>query len=168
MINLLPVEKKNEPAYQRWVKFGSIVVLVCYIVVTAGWLGYWLFLSGREVKVSAQVESLTSQVRQLSEREKLLRLEFLRAKNIEQILASRSDVAALLTKILSISDTIELVGWEYPGQGILLVTAKGTNAQKLEEYLEKLKGEMKDAHLVKLIWSGSTGWEAEISVGALK
>ena len=75
MINLLPKKEEINTVniVKHWLVLGSSVILAIYLVVVAGVLGYWTYLSFQDSSLTAEVAKLSTEINKFASLEATVR-----------------------------------------------------------------------------------------------
>lgn len=161
MINLLPKKEEGDKVniIKHWLILGTSVTLALYLIIIAGVLGYWTYLSFQDTSLTAEVASLSGQINKFATLEATVRQIDLRQKSIDKILKTRKPVAKTIAKINIRPSKVSILGWDGT-----IITASGQNASDIEEYTQLLKKSFAEVNIDSLTQKGSSSWDASIIV----
>ena len=161
MINLLPKKEEINTVniVKHWLVLGSSVILAIYLVVVAGVLGYWTYLSFQDSSLTAEVAKLSTEINKFASLEVTVRQIDLRQKSIDKILKTRKPVAKTVAKINIRPSSVSILGWDGT-----IITTIGQNSTDIEEYSNLLKKSFDNVVIDSLTQKGSSNWDAGIIV----
>lgn len=160
------VAKSEESAriakIRRLVKSVTTIVLVGYIVVVAGLVGWWGYISNREKKVSIEMESLTVKVATKSEVEVAMKKLADRTKIVSEFLDGRVEVAADVG-VLSGSELV-VSEWTYEaGSGGQSTVVGPSEVEKIENFVNYLEDSYNNVSLENISWRNGIGWTGKVN-----
>jgi hypothetical protein len=142
-INLLPVKKVASKEQQVIAKLGLWIgaVVVIYVLIVGGILGYGLFLSYQKDNVIKKNKVLESEIKTLNKREFLVLALKARVKEITTTINNRSNYTQIIEKLDSLATNgVKYISFEF-SKSKLLVTGQATNAVLAGNYFDNLKKE---------------------------
>lgn len=170
MINFVKPKSEESPVLVKWrrlVKMITTVVVVAWVVASAGVLGWWVFVKAKTVAVSTELQSLLIQTAAKSEEEILVRKLDLRSKAVNDFLANRGDILQKLDVLQQATPAASI--WKFSrADDIQTVTLPVKNVAQVDDYLTVLKNKYTSVKLESLVKTDATGWTAEISMGGLQ
>lgn len=164
-INLLPKDKqpvRGLASIRHWAVLATSIALVLYLVVTAAFLGWWLFLATQDSLTTSQISKVEEQIRQISATEALVREAGKRAELIQGFLGSRVDVASVAASI-NPTEQVSVVNYSY-SQGLQSLTASVTQLSEMEKYTERLKTLYPNIINTSVTNTGSPTWSLVIKL----
>jgi hypothetical protein len=159
MINFVSKDEKRQQiisGIRRTVITVSSLVLLVYVVIMAGVLGWTLFWSAKETKSNGDIESLNTQIKNYSETEAVVRKLETRAKVVDDFLTGRgnaSDAAAVI-----IDEGFPIIDWEYNLGGVQSVQVSATSPAQLKVYADYLEQYYNVVQPDEVAWTIKDGW----------
>lgn len=168
MINFaLKTEKGNEnlDKIRRLVVTGTTIVLVLYLIGTAGFLGWGAYWSRREIRASAAFEQLSAEVGGFAEQEITVRKLADRLKEMQKFLDGRGDLIGLSQA--TTGENIRVIGWIYEG-GKVKASVSSSDPQNVRTFTDSMMSKFSGVQLDSLVWGPTTGWVGNIGLKGLK
>ena len=138
MINLLVRDKglaEIEQKYKGRVQAVTVAVAVGYLLAVAASAGWWVWVTGRNVKAVKERDKLIQQLGQQAATEAVVRQAAARVEIVESALAGPKWGPVLARALQEAQKQgLEIVGWQERG-----VTVRGTNLQTLESFANGLE-----------------------------
>jgi hypothetical protein len=142
-INLLPVKKVASQEQKIIAKLGLWIgiVVVVYILIVGGILGYGLFLTYQKDNVVKKNTELESQIKTLNKKEFLVLALKARVKEITTTISDRSNYTQIIDQLDSLATNgVKYSSFEF-SKSKLLVSGQATNAVLAGNYFDNLKKE---------------------------
>lgn len=169
-INLL--DKKHEESkslaqIRHLSKFITTIVLVCYVVGSAGFLGWTVYQSAKTVRVSNELENLTGEVTSRAKEEVFVRKLDAKATDTINFLAARPKIVEMADVL--IKSEIEPKGWAFDvATGIQRIEAVGSSSADINVFVDYMTQSYPQVKLEKLAFTQLDGWVGTVVVsGAL-
>lgn len=145
----------------------TTTALVVYIVVTAGFLGWWWYTSFQRGRANEELEGLLNQVTAMSQQEAVARRLASKAASVTSYLDSRwemgSEAQFYSTAVLM------PVAWDYDGaEGVASLTVNAGQAAQIDEFVNSLAPRYTRVRLMSINWTPETGWVGTVAVGGKK
>ncbi len=136
MINLLPKKEETDKVniIKHWLVLGSSVTLAIYLIIVAGTLGYWTYLSFQDTALTSEVATLSTQINKFASLEATVRQVDARQKSIDKILKTRKVFSKTLAKINTRPAGVSVLGWNAD-----TISVTGSDLSRIEEYASLLK-----------------------------
>lgn len=136
MINLLPKKEETDKVniIKHWLVLGSSVTLAIYLIIVAGTLGYWTYLSFQDTALTSEVATLSTQINKFASLEATVRQIDARQKSIDKILKTRKVFSKTLAKINTRPSGVTVLGWNAD-----TISVTGSDLARIEEYASLLK-----------------------------
>lgn len=170
MINFVKPKSEESPVIVKWrklIKMITTVVLVAWVVLSAGVLGWWVFVKAKTAAVSNELQSLLVQTAAKSEEEVLVRKLDLRSKSVSDFLANRGDILEKLDVLQQATPAASI--WKFSlADDKQNITVPAKSVTQVDDYLTVLKNKYSSVKLESLARTDTTGWIAEISMGGLQ
>jgi hypothetical protein len=164
-INLLPKDKQVAgPMFvaKHWTVMLTSVVLVIYLVVMAGVIGWWLFLTTQDKLTTSKIAETEDMIRQAKVTESLVWETGNRAGLIQSFLSTRVGMASVAATILPVENVV-IAGYKY-SENAKSITAVVSDLSELEKYTTRLKKTFPKVTSVTVANDGSSSWKAEINL----
>ncbi len=165
-INLLPKKSLDEgklTTIKKWVKLVTSIVLIVYIVVAAGIVGWWLFVASVDSVTARQKAELETEIKQNSTVEALLRQADLRQQLITSFLAEKKSLASVATKISPQAEELAIESWKHTAT-VNILTARFEKVEAMEKYTERLKSDFPDIKINELTGKLLANWVSDIKL----
>ena len=140
----------------------TTVILVGYVIVASGFLGWWGYLSRKEVKVSEESRELKSKIAAKSSEEVVLRKLGGRVAAVSGFLDGRVEVKGIAQTL----EEGELIPgtWEYDaGTGRQSVTVNSAQVGSVERFVGYLAGRYPWVRLESVTWRQENLWTGTVS-----
>jgi hypothetical protein len=169
MINLISKDEKRAQVVsniRRLVITITSLILLIYVVVVAGVLGWSVLWTAKEKKASSEVDSLTAQIVSYKEAEVVVRKLEARAVLVEDFLKSRGDASDAAYVI--IDEGFPILRWDYAAGGAQSVKVEATSAAALQFYAEYLQQHYNQVQPSRVEWTKDQGWSGAFLLSGRK
>jgi hypothetical protein len=159
MINFVSKDEKTEQMVgqiRRTVVSVTTIVLLIYVMIMAGILGWTLFWSAREKKSSNLIDSVSAQIIRFSETEAVVRKLETRAKLVDDFLNSRGDASDAAR--LVIDEEFPILSWDYNAGGAQTIQVSATSPAQLKLYADQMHEYYEKVQPAKVTWTQKEGW----------
>lgn len=168
MINFAGQEKAPDPRIaklRKTVVTITTVGVVVYVVVLAGWIGWWWYTLGRDKQVSSDVSDLLNQTNALADREITVRQLSDRA----QAVLTEVAVPKMSDTLLKYQDpNVKIVGWDTSNALKPALSVSASSPAVLQDYATKIKQVTPGAFESLITWDSSEGWILQMVLGGKK
>jgi len=138
-INLLPTRKPVKRGPAERLKTGTIIILILYVLLTFGLLGY-TFLTTRQLsQVEAQKAVLESEIATNEKKENLVVLLKDRLSKEERLLAAKVDYKGTFEVVDNLDTPDILFGEMEISKGELDLEGETTNVSSLKDLLDRIQ-----------------------------
>lgn len=159
-------ENENLKRIRGLVKSVTTVILVVYIVVTAGFIGWEWWLNDQKVKTQQNLKSVSDSVIAMSSQEVLVRKIDSRTSAIDTFLSVRPDTMMHANNFND--EVVKVVGWDFTPGGIQRVEVTAGEPEQIAEFSKKLGAKYSSVAFDMITWLPSEAWSAVISLGRIK
>lgn len=152
---------------QKLVRKLSTVVLVGYLVVVIGYMG-WIFYSSTKTKsVSNELTMLNQQVTARATEEVIVRRLDERARYVMNFLEERPRAGKSIELMSSQSPVV--IGWKLSGAtGLQTVKVQGTSSADIWNYVSYLGQYFTNIRVDSVAFTSKDGWTGTVTVGGIK
>ncbi len=159
MINFVVKDEKGQliiAQIRRWVMTVTSGILIIYIIVAAGGLGWMLFWKTRENKTISEIDTLTREVTGYKDAEVAVRQLADRAALVDNFLKTRGDASAAAAVVYN--QDFPIIEWIYEPEGIKSVQIQATSPAMLKVYENYLSDSYSKIQPAKVEWTTDMGW----------
>lgn len=162
-INLLPQTKLQDKFIKaKRIAFAiSSLVLGVYIVAVCATMGWWLVLNLRQTQTSEEINQLTEQIKEQSNKEALVLEIDSRNQEAKKFLDSRQDVLSHVENIATGEVVIET--WNYEVNVPQSLVVRSATVESIEVFVNRLKETYTQVNVSSLA-NDELGWSAQIEV----
>ncbi len=151
-VNLLKVVK-----IRKRVTGLTTLVLVIYVVLVSGILGWWWYTSSKEERLSSETNEAIKLIGQYSESEVVIQRVSARAKLVSDFVANRNSAASASAILLENQD-IQILSWDYVPAGEIRIGVTAGNPTLIKGFATYLEKFYNKVLLGELSWSPTQGW----------
>ena len=159
MINFVVKDEKGQQIIaqiRRWVVTVTSGILIIYIIVAAGGLGWMLFWKTRENKAVSEIDTITREIIGYKDAEVVVRQLADRAALVDNFLKTRGDASDAATAVLN--PDFPIIEWKYEPEGIKSVQVQATSPAMLKVYEDYIRGSYTKIQPAKVEWAADMGW----------
>lgn len=167
MINLLPREDLLDMRMERvknYVKFGTTSLLVVYLLIVAGILFWWIYLTQKQNLATRQMVDILKQLSTFVNSEALYRNLAHRIEVVDKSITSHRIISSQITPLLDTSVGVLISGYSWGGASGQRLVLKASNPLLLERYIDTLKISFKKVKLEEFRLYTAPDWTATIVV----
>jgi hypothetical protein len=159
MINFVVKDEKGQlviAQIRRWVMTVTSGILIIYIIVAAGGLGWMLLWKTKENKAVSEIDTLTQQITNYKNAEVAVRQLADRAMLVDDFLKTRGDASAAAAAVLN--PDFPIIEWIYNSDGIKSIQVQATSPGMLKVYEDYISGSYTKIQPAKIEWTEKQGW----------
>jgi hypothetical protein len=165
MINFATTPEKSDERWKKAERIGiaaTTAILVIYLVVVVGVIGWGLYWSQRQTKVSDQYTQLSAQVAGLSEQEVLVRKLANRLGAIKTFLDTRADVTGNINNATGAGITV--TEWVADDTGAVTTTVRAQDVASVKAFVDDMTHKYASVQLVSMGWTPLGNWAGTVSL----
>lgn len=168
MINFVVENKTDTVRDDKIRRIGvaaTTLVLVLYLVGAAGVIGWGVYWSTRQTKVSAEYADADNKLKGMAEQEVLVRKLSDRLTGIQTFLDGQGDLTSLTAA--TVGDTVKVLEWSITG-GIVKVKVGGADPDAVRAFMLSMQDKFGAVQVSNIAYSSELGWTGTANLKGLK
>lgn len=141
----------------------STAVLVIYLVVVAGLMGWKWYWSDKEEADQSSLQEIATQVEQKSKTEILMRKLAARSQSTADYINSRASVYEAAQNL--VDDKIRVKSWNYTAMNTQVAELGAEDTSILKDFVDLLTKKYQNVQINQANWSPTDGWVNTVGLG---